>query len=95
MSDADLLNWSPTAAGSAAVAVDGGTMRSNNPNILAQCHFAPVLTVRVKSPSHDGGQQQENSGGFGQRAACSGEQQQQVGSGGNEEGKSRSGSRTE
>ena len=37
--DVDLLNWNPTAAAAAAVAVDGGTMRSNDPNILPQCHF--------------------------------------------------------
>jgi len=46
------------------------------------------------SPSHDGWQQQENIGGRGQRAACS-VGQWQADSGGNREGKSRSGSRRE
>ncbi len=34
----NLLNWSPTAAAGAAVALDGGIMRPNDPNILARCH---------------------------------------------------------
>ena len=38
LTDADLLNWSPTATAGAAVAVEGGIMRPNDPNILAQCH---------------------------------------------------------
>ena len=33
-----LLNWSPTAAAGAAVAVDGSIMRPNDPNILGPCH---------------------------------------------------------
>jgi hypothetical protein len=32
------LNWNPVSAAGAAVAVDGGTMQSNDPNILTQCH---------------------------------------------------------
>ena len=34
----DFLNWNPVSAAGAAVAVDGGTMQSNDPNILTQCH---------------------------------------------------------
>ena len=35
----DLLNWNPTVAAGATVAVDGGIMQLNDPNILAQYHF--------------------------------------------------------
>jgi hypothetical protein len=35
----DLLNLNPTVAAGAAVAVDGGIMQLNDPNILAQYHF--------------------------------------------------------
>jgi len=35
----DLMNWNPMAAAGAAVAVDGGIMHLNDPNILTQCHF--------------------------------------------------------
>jgi len=38
LTDADLLNWSPTAAAGATVAIMGGIMCPNDPNILAQCH---------------------------------------------------------
>ena len=36
------FNWNPTAAASAVVAVNGGTMQSNDPNILTQCHSCTV-----------------------------------------------------
>ena len=59
------------AAAGAAVPVNGGIMHPNNPNILAQCHFCTGPQGMSKLTfTRWRGQQQENSDGRRQRAAC-------------------------